>query len=452
MPDELRLTAALYDRLRRHLLADDVEHAAVITAGVARRGDTTLLVARDVALLDERAVTTSAGGFHLDVSPIAIARLAKQASTRGETLVIAHSHPFPGPVAASPIDLRTERDLCGRSIVGRIGRPVGGLVLGPDGFDGRLWHGGEPRPLTVRVAGRTLQPARREGADDQRVARQLLVWGGDGQATLADAHVVIVGAGGTGSHVAAQVAHLGVGAITVVDDDTVAESNLSRIIGATVGDVGAAKVDVIARYVRSVRPETRVVALRASVLEMDLADLAVADIVVCCTDGHASRAALTELCAQYLLTLVDLGVEVHDHAPASRAGGGVRVVRPGEPCLHCSGVINPNHVRVELLSPHERAAEAARGYLRGLDEPAPSVIALNGVVASLAVTEVLNELVGLFASAPARLLYRADARAVTTAATAGDEQCYVCGRDGIAGLGDDRPLLARRRESPSRHG
>ncbi len=192
--------------------------------------------------------------------------------------------------------------------------------------------------------------------------------------------------------------------------------------------------------------------LRQSVLEVDPAELAVADLIVCCTDGHSSRAWLTELSAQYLITLVDLGVEVQESAVGTRAGGGVRICRPGEPCLHCAGVIDPARVRAELLSAAERAVEVGRGYLRGFDTPAPSVVALNGVVASLAVMEVVNELVGLFPHAPARLLYRAETRAVTTAATLHVEHCYVCGANAITGLGCDRPLLGMARDSASHSG
>jgi len=452
MPAELRLTDAVHQELHDHLLAPDgYEHAAIVSCGYVNAGDTSILLARRVIALGAADVATSERGDHLEISPVALAREAKAAAHRGETVVVAHSHPFPGRVAASPIDLFTERDLCGRVLPARTRRPVGALVVGPDGFDGRAWYSGDAEALAVRIGGRLASEAPMF-PPDERVARQLLVWDRAGQSRLAAAHVVVVGVGGTGSHVALQLAHLGVGGVTLIDDDLVEVSNLSRLVGATAADIGSAKVDTVGRHLRRVRPEMNVITRCCSVLDVEPADVAAADLIVCCTDGHSSRAWLAELSAQYLVTLIDMGVEVQASAGATRAGGGVRVCRPGDPCLHCAGVIDPARVRAELLTPADKALEVARGYLRGLDTPAPSVVALNGVIASLAVMEAVNELVGLFAQAPVRLLYRAEARAVTTAATAGDERCYVCGTDGIVALGADRPLLGLARDSASRSG
>lgn len=452
MPAELRLKGAIHQELHDHLLAPDgFEHAAIVSCGYVEAGKTTILLGRRVIALAAADVATSERGDHLEISPVALAREAKEAASRGETVVVVHSHTFPGRVAASPIDLLTERELCGRVLPARTRRPVGSLVVGPEGFDGRVWSSGQAEALSVRVGGRLATDAPVAPPDD-RAARQLLVWGSAGQSRLAAAHVVVVGAGGTGSHVALQLAHLGVGAITLIDDDLVEASNLSRLLGTIAADIGSSKVDAVGRHLRRVRPEVNVTTLRRSILDVDPAEVAVADLIVCCTDGHSSRAWLAELSAQYLVTLIDMGVEVQASAGATRAGGGVRVCRPGEPCLHCAGVIDPARVRAELLTPAEMAVEVARGYLRGLDTPAPSVVALNGVVASLAVMEAVNELVGLFAHAPARMLYRAEERAVTTAATAGDERCYVCGTDGIVGLGADRPVLGLARDAASRSG
>jgi molybdopterin/thiamine biosynthesis adenylyltransferase len=388
--------------------------------------------------------------LHLDVSPPTLARLAKRAAGEQCTVVVCHSHPFPGRVTASLIDLDTEQDLCGRALAGRLGRrPVGALILGPEGYDGRVWVHGKPGRLALRVAGRLLGSHNTHDADhvDDRDARHLLVWGAAGQRRLWDAAVAVVGIGGTGSHVAVQLAHLGVGRLVLVDPDVVESSNLSRLVGATAADVGRSKVEVLASAVSRIRPDIKVEPVAESVLEIDATPFAGNDLIVCCTDGHGSRALVTELAAQYLVTLIDLGVEVHGMHASTRAGGGVRVVRPGDPCLHCMGVLDPALVREEFLSDAERREEAARGYLRGGADPAPSVVALNGVVASLAVIEVLHELLGLFAASPRRVLYRAEARSVTTAAAESQEGCYVCGRTGIAGMGDAR-TLPRRQEEP----
>ena len=120
------------------------------------------------------------------------------------------------------------------------------------------------------------------------------------------------------------------------------------------------------------------------------------------------------------------------------------MIRPGEWCLHCAQTIDYHHVRLEYLSPEERDGEHERGYLRGFDEPAPSVVSLNGVVASLAVLELCHLFTGFLGSGRGRLLYRAEARSLTTAGVKRDPDCYVCGPDGVLGAGDARNLPFRR--------
>jgi molybdopterin-synthase adenylyltransferase len=78
--------------------------------------------------------------------------------------------------------------------------------------------------------------------------RQVLALGADGQAALETVVVGVVGLGGTGSIVAARLAHLGVRDLVFVDRDRVETSNLPRIVGANGEDVDTPKVKVAARY------------------------------------------------------------------------------------------------------------------------------------------------------------------------------------------------------------
>lgn len=441
MRAELRLTDDQFRLLDAHLLPDNDEHAAALICGTTPSG--TILVCRRVVPLGGEDIESS-GQLHLRVSPIALARLAKQARHENATLVICHSHPFPGEVRPSSIDLETEQELCGRVLPSRLnGRAAGALILGPDGSTGRIWREGHAHSLKLIVGGRRLDDPIVTGGLDDRASRQMQLWGAAGQSRLRDLRVVVVGVGGTGSHVAVQLAHLGVGHLVLVDPDVLERSNLSRVIGSTADDVGISKVFVLANALSQIRRDVTVTAIESSVLEIDAAELAANDVIVCCTDGHGSRALLNELAAQYLVPLIDLGIEVQPGNGGSRAGGGVRVIRPGAPCLHCMAVLDSALVREEFLSDDEREVERARGYLRGVDEPEPSVVALNGVVSSLAVVELLDLVVGLFRQTPARVLYRAEARSVTVAAVERDPACWVCGETGLVGLGDSRPLPRR---------
>jgi molybdopterin/thiamine biosynthesis adenylyltransferase len=447
MPAELRLTDRHWAELREHLLADGDEHAAVLLCGTVTVADRTILMTRQVIPLHDADLLDSSA-LHLSISPIALARVAKQARSQAGTIVLCHSHPWAGPVHPSPLDLDTEADLCGRVLAGRLSpRSAAALVLGIDRFSGRIWQDGNATDIDcLRIVGDQVvvlpEPAAANSAETY--SRQVLAWGNLGQNQLAAAHVAIVGAGGTGSQVAIQLAHLGVGQLTLVDFDTVEESNLSRILGSTPSDVGRNKVDVLADVVRAINPKLLVRAVPRSVIDVDPLLFADVDVVMCATDGHGSRALLTELAQQYLLPVIDLGVDVIPTAGGVQAGGQVRVLRPGRGCLHCSGMLDPALVREEYLSEGARSEERHRGYLRGVTAPAPAVVALNGVVASLACLEVCQLLAGFLGSGSDRLLYRAHRRAVTTAAISADPGCYVCGAEGLLGLGDSRDLPVRR--------
>lgn len=448
MHTELRITEDHWNDLRGHLLQDGQEHAAMLMCGSHVSENATLLLTREVVSLTQGDLEETSTSFNLRIRPDVIARLAKTAGINDGTLVLCHSHPFEGPVTPSLLDLETEADLCGRVLVSRLSpRPVGALIAGYEGWNGRVWsETGAAALHRVRVLGpvvRTLREEDPEGTYADDVDRQVRAWGAAGQVELGQAHVVVVGAGGTGSHVVQQLAHLGIGKLTLVDDDLVDVSNLSRIVGAQPQDVGKRKVDVLAQAATNIRRDLRVCTVAKSVLDIGVDQLVEADFVMCCTDSQSSRALLTELAVQYLVPVVDMGVEVQPSTDVLRAGGGVRVLLPGSWCLHCAATINYHLVREECLSPAQRAVEDRRGYLRGADEPAPSVISLNGVVASLAVLELCHLVTGFLGQGSTRLLYRGESRQMSTATVQRDQACYVCGCDGVLALGDARPLPLR---------
>lgn len=318
-PGRIRITVDHWDELRGQLLGDDHEHAALLMCGTDDHGDATGFLVREVLKLDATDYL-DAGQLHLAIAPATLARHAKRARAEHASLVLCHSHPFPGRVLASPLDLRTEIELCGRVFGDRLdGLPCAALVVGPDGLDGRVWRRDGASPLTdVTVIGPVIVRhsvhsyglgSQMIGADKSALtvsdpngptSRQALLWGTAGQARLHDAHVAVIGCGGTGSHVATQLAHLRVGALTLIDPDIVEPSNLSRLLSATPADVGRTKVSVIADQARRIHPDIRVCAVDMSVLDVDPQTLLDADVIVCATDGHGSRALLTEIVHQYL--------------------------------------------------------------------------------------------------------------------------------------------------------
>lgn len=90
-------------------------------------------------------------------------------------------------------------------------------------------------------------PARRFGG----AAR---LYGAAGARRIAQAHVAVIGIGGVGSWAAEALARTGVGRITLIDMDHVAESNLNRQIHATDASLGMAKVEAMRQRIASYHP------------------------------------------------------------------------------------------------------------------------------------------------------------------------------------------------------
>ena len=80
---------------------------------------------------------------------------------------------------------------------------------------------------------------------------------------LCAARVLVVGVGGVGSWCAEALVRTGVGHVTLVDDDEVAESNLNRQCPATAKTIGRPKVEAMAERLREINPACEVIALNA---------------------------------------------------------------------------------------------------------------------------------------------------------------------------------------------
>lgn len=89
---------------------------------------------------------------------------------------------------------------------------------------------------------------------DDLFARTRLLLGQDGLDRLAAARVAVFGIGGVGGYAVEALARSGVGALDLVDSDTVDPTNLNRQIIATMGAIGRPKTQVAAERVASINP------------------------------------------------------------------------------------------------------------------------------------------------------------------------------------------------------
>jgi molybdopterin-synthase adenylyltransferase len=115
------------------------------------------------------------------------------------------------------------------------------------------------------------------------------------------------------------------------------------------------------------------------------------DIIVACVDRLQVRDDLDRFAKRYLITMIDVGIEItpgRGHSGAVEAiTGRVTKVLPAGPCLRCQGVINEGKLA------DERDGQPL-GYAGAAQIPDPAVVTLNGIAASAAATEVLQQLTG----------------------------------------------------------
>ena len=273
----------------------------------------------------------------------------------------------------------------------------------------------------------------------KRFDRQLPLLGSEGQARLRGANVVVVGLGGLGSHAVQQLAYLGVGRILGIDPDRVDVTNLNRLVGATPEDAraGRTKVEVMRRMVTGIAPGTEFEGHEVSVMsKAALAALADADLVLGCVDLEGVRLVLTEYCAAYEVPYIDAATDVVTDG-GLEYGGRVVSCTSDAGCLVCTGELDAAEAGDDLAGPAEREA---RDRIYGvpaaqLGRSGPSVVTINGVIASVAAMEAMVHLTGL--REPILVIrYRgsvANRTPVTIRTERDRDECYIC--QSLRGLG-----------------
>lgn len=142
-----------------------------------------------------------------------------------------------------------------------------------------------------------------------RYARQTPVIGAAAQGRLAQARVLVVGAGGLAAPMLHYLAGAGIGAIRLVDADVVELSNLHRQVLFRMGDIGVPKVRAAARHLAGLNPECRVETVRERLDPANVVTLC-ADValVLDCADSFAASYTLSDHCKGVGLPLISASV------------------------------------------------------------------------------------------------------------------------------------------------
>ncbi len=276
---------------------------------------------------------------------------------------------------------------------------------------------------------------------NERFDRNMRFFGKEGQERIAASRVAIVGIGGLGTHVVQQLAFLGVGHLALIDSEELDTTNLNRYVGARHDDLipGTPKVEIGERLAKSIDPRIRVDKIFDSLVSDGAFDAVIkAGFVFGCLDSEGARLILNELCAAYNRPYFDLASDII-HGDPPTYGGRIYVAWDGTGCLICSNVIDIAEAQADLGGPEAGLNQDALYGVRRelLDQVGPSVVSINGVVASLAVTEFMAAVTGI--RTPKRLCtYNGYTGKVTISSDEPSPDCYYC--RGLKGQGDSAGL------------
>ncbi|MBE5979525.1 MAG: HesA/MoeB/ThiF family protein [Paenibacillaceae bacterium] len=200
-----------------------------------------------------------------------------------------------------------------------------------------------------------------------RYERQILMKeiGEEGQNTLKKSKVTVIGAGGLASPVLTYLACAGVGTITLIDYDTVSDSNLNRQFLYHEKDMGMNKAELAGEVLNSLNSQITINPVSERIDEENIGKIINgADVVIDCVDNVETRLIVNRECIKQDIPLVEGGVYGFY--------GFVMSIKKDFPCLECIGYGNTK-----------------------LKRPGPVLGAVVGVIGSLQAVECIKILLGL---------------------------------------------------------
>lgn len=446
----MRVTFALPAALRDELLvALDAPHevAGVLSAQLVRTAEELTVLGRHLTwAADEHYLERSAQGLQLGSAGWVPA--FRRAAAAGDLALFVHTHPGGRP-EFSRYDDEVDRQLAEAARSLNAPGPYGAILVSGDRETGKITgrlYLEQDDPIAigrVRICGENFElttPGAWDPAVDATFDRQIRLFGAEGQQLLHDLHVGVVGCGGTGSAVAEQLTRLGIGRLTLIDDDEVTAPTPTRGYGMRARDLGRPKAAVLADHLAGIGLGTDIRPVVAPLHDTSALDALVhADVVFCCVDGHGARLILNRWAYAHCAPVLDLAVLVGGQAAPS-IDARVTWIAPGSACLLCRGRIDPALAYAENLDPQQRQALAGEGYVAAAETPQPAVVTLTTLVASTATTELLLRLFQLGDSNASELLLRPQLHELRRNRVPSRPGCF-CSDPAFIGRGRREPYL-----------
>ena len=315
------------------------------------------------------------------------------------------------------------------------------MVVGKDSFKVETWNRTRNRfeAITKFKIIPNIITTRHDKIDAAIFDRQLKCWTLEGQEKLANINVALVGCGGIGSIIAEQLVRLGIQNLVLIDNDKIEKSNLNRLIGSTKKSIGKYKVSNLKGFLQKIGTGVSVTTINKKVADHILDNLRTLDMIIGCVDNDNARKILNRFSIRYLIPYLDVASGIMaDSIQVKNMGGSIRLIIPGKtPCLQCyRDAIDTFEAALGDISTDERGERRRLGYVDGTSlTPEPSVIPLNGIVASLAMNEFSKFVTG-FDIPQTRINFDALELKCEVLKAERRHNCPSCGVGGYLALGD----------------
>ena len=222
-------------------------------------------------------------------------------------------------------------------------------------------------------------------AEDDRFHRFRLIGWWD-QKKLAEAKVLVIGAGALGNEILKNLALLGIGHILVADLDRIENSNLSRSVLYRAADNGQYKATVAARAAQEIYPDLKSHAFNGNVVyDLGLGVFRWADVIIAGLDNREARLAINRACWRVRRPWIDGAIE--------QIQGIARVfspvVHPDGPCYECT----MSETDWKLLANRRSCNLLSRGEMQGGKTPTTPTI--SSIIAGVQCQEAVKLLHGM---------------------------------------------------------
>lgn len=411
IPFSLSFTESQHQALQQHLFPGDGKEAVAILLCARREGERRhRLLVRDLHIVPYSMCTARTPARVTWPTELIEPWLEKAVKDRLSVMKI-HSHPG-GLRRFSETDDDADRELL-PMVRGWVEHdiPHGSAVMLPTGeVFGRVYApqaGFTPLRL-VNVVGSDLHFWYVDGSSNVDlppfVASHAQAFGEGTTERFRRLTFAVLGASGTGSPTIEQLVRLGAGEIILVDDDTVEDRNVNRIINSTMEDARKrkSKVDVLGDAIEHMELGTRIIRIKKNLWDPDvIRAVAEADVVFGCMDSIDGRYLLNLLTTYYILPYFDIGVRLDAIGTGAERGkireicGTVNYLQPGLSSLMSRGLFSMKDVADAGLRRRDPSAfdqQINDGYIRGVSVSRPAVISVNMYAASLAVNDLLARL------------------------------------------------------------